>query len=76
MRVIDKELIHKDFGEYIAEARRKQKLYQAELATKAGISQSYLSRMENGQRDIDLSDAIRLCKALDIPLADFVDKYM
>ena len=70
-----REQIHKDFCEYIAEERRKQKLLQTDLADNVGISQPYLSRMENGQREIDIADAVLLCLALGLDLNDFINKY-
>ncbi len=47
-------------SEMLKEARREAKLTQAELATKVGTKKSYISRLENGQCDIQLSTLYRI----------------
>lgn len=54
-------------GKKTTEARRNAGLTQLQLATKAGISQSYLSSLELGERS-RMSPALytRLCDALGV----------
>ena len=47
-------------GELLKEERTKANLTQAELAEKAGTKKSYISRIENGHADIQLSTLFRL----------------
>ena len=47
-------------GELIKEERRKAKLTQEELANKIGTKKSYISRLENGKIDIQLSTLFRI----------------
>jgi len=47
-------------GELIKETRRKSRVTQAELALKIGTKKSYISRVENGKSDIQLSTLFRL----------------
>ncbi len=47
-------------GEIIKEERRLLKLTQAELAEKTGTKKSYISRIENGHSDIQLSTLYKL----------------
>jgi len=47
-------------GEIIKEERRLSKLTQAELAEKTGTKKSYISRIENGHSDIQLSTLHKL----------------
>lgn len=39
----------KKIGQFIAENRKKQKMTQAELAEKLGVSESFRIKMGNGQ---------------------------
>lgn len=47
-------------GELIKEERRKAKLTQEELAERIGTKKSYISRLENGKSDIQLSTFFRI----------------
>ena len=47
-------------GEMIREARRQAKLTQAELANRTGTKKSYISRIENGKSDIQLSTFFKI----------------
>jgi HTH-type transcriptional regulator / antitoxin HipB len=48
------------FGELLKEQREKSNLTQAELAEKTGTKKSYISRVENGHTDMQLSTFYRL----------------
>lgn len=47
-------------GEMIKEERRLAKMTQDQLAEKAGTKKSYISRIENGNSDIQLSTLFRI----------------
>ena len=47
-------------GELLKEARIEAKLTQGELAEKTGTKKSYISRIENGKGNIQLSTLIRI----------------
>ncbi len=47
-------------GELLKEEREKANLTQAEMAEKTGTKKSYISRIENGKADIQLSTLYRL----------------
>ena len=47
-------------GEIIREARKEAKMSQEELARKTGTRKSFISRIENGHSDIQLSTLFRL----------------
>ena len=47
-------------GELIKEQRRKAKMTQEQLADKIGAKKSFISRIENGKVDIQLSTLYRL----------------
>jgi HTH-type transcriptional regulator / antitoxin HipB len=48
------------FGELLKEQREKSNLTQAQLAEKTGTKKSYISRVENGHTDIQLSTFYKL----------------
>ena len=47
-------------GELIKDARLNAKITQEELAVKTGTKKSYISRVENGKIDIQLSTLYRI----------------
>jgi HTH-type transcriptional regulator/antitoxin HipB len=47
-------------GELIREQRRIARLSQEDLAKKTGTKKSYISRIENGQSDIQLTTLFRI----------------
>ena len=47
-------------SEMLKEARREANLTQEQLATKVGTKKSYISRLENGKCDIQLSTLYRI----------------
>jgi transcriptional regulator with XRE-family HTH domain len=47
-------------GELIKEERRLSKMTQEQLAIKTGTKKSFISRIENGKSDIQLSTLFRI----------------
>jgi HTH-type transcriptional regulator/antitoxin HipB len=47
-------------GELLKEARKEAKMTQDQLALKIGTKKSYISRLENGKIDIQLSTLFRI----------------
>lgn len=47
-------------GELIKEERKKAKMTQSELAEKSGTKKSYISRIENGKSDIQLTTLFKI----------------
>ncbi len=47
-------------GEFIKEERRLSKMTQEQLAEKTGTKKSFISRIENGKSDIQLSTLYRI----------------
>ena len=47
-------------GEMIKETRKKAKMTQEQLAAKTGTKKSYISRLENGKLDIQLSTLFKI----------------
>ena len=57
----------------LVDARISQHMTQKELAEKSGVRQSNISRIENGEIDIQFSTLVSLLKALNIPFDKVYD---
>ena len=74
MKMIEKEKIAKEFGAFIREARESKGIYQADIAEKLGVSRSYYTMIESGNREIYFSLAVNICAALDLNINDFMKR--
>ena len=63
------------FGDFIKDGRLLKRLYQREVAEHLNLTQSYYSCLELGERNIDLSLAIKICDYLDLDLSSFIARY-
>jgi transcriptional regulator with XRE-family HTH domain len=52
--------------------RRRQGISQAELAYRADLNQTAVSRIELGMREPRLSTIVRLANALDVPSSELI----
>ena len=52
----------------LKEARIKKKLSQRALSLKTGVPQGHISKIENGEIDLQLSSLIEISRALDLEL--------
>ncbi len=52
------------YGEVLKEKRKELKLTQVQLAEKTGLKRTYISRIEQGNTDIQLSSFLRISSAL------------
>lgn len=57
-------------------ARENRGLSQAYLSERLGRPQSYISKIENRERRIDLIETLDLCKVLGIRIEDLIDPEM
>jgi transcriptional regulator with XRE-family HTH domain len=53
-------------GRVLVAAREGQKLKQAEVASRLGLPASYLSKIENGTRRLDVIELVRIAEAMSI----------
>ncbi len=58
-----------DIGSTIKGLRKHKKLTQEEFATACGISQNYLSQIENNLKEPNLSTLAQIAEALGIPVS-------
>lgn len=76
MTGIDSTNCHAKFGQYIKTSRMNKHINQQDIADKVGITQSHLSYIERGLRDIDFAMAFKICEALDVDMKDFISDCM
>lgn len=60
------------FADNVRRLRSKKKLSQKALADKVGISVSYVSMLERGQRSPPLETVEKMAKALSVPPASLL----
>lgn len=58
-----------NIGHALRDLRRRKNVTQAELASRADVSQAYLSQVENNRKDATLTTLERVSEALGVPLA-------
>lgn len=64
--------IRESVGRNFARLRRAQGLTQEEVEARAGISQQYLSSLEQGKRNPTIVTIFQLAQALGVNVADLV----
>jgi transcriptional regulator with XRE-family HTH domain len=59
-------------GKNISRIRKAKKLTQEDLCGLAEIDRSYLSELENGKMNVTIGSLIKIAKALDANVRDFL----
>lgn len=54
--------------------RERRGLLQAELSESLGRPQSYISKIERGERRMDVIELRRVCHAMDVDFRQFIDQ--
>lgn len=57
------------YGVILRDRRKELKMTQQQLANEAGVQRSYISRIEKGATDIQLSSFIRLISAMKLTIS-------
>lgn len=68
----DREL----FRALLKQVRGESGLKQSELADKLGMHQSYVSRIENGERKVDVVELVLILENLEVKPEEFINKYI
>jgi transcriptional regulator with XRE-family HTH domain len=63
-------------ADLLRQARVEANLTQEQVAEVIGQTQSYVSKYENGEQRLDLIELEAVCKAVGIPLTEFVRRYL
>lgn len=61
-------------GQKIRQIRKSRRLTQAELAARIGITQSDLSRMENGEYKVGLDTLFRILQVFELSMSRFFEE--
>jgi transcriptional regulator with XRE-family HTH domain len=72
---VKKSIYTDEYGKVLAllrQAREAAGLSQVELAKKIGVSQSFLTKMERGDRRLDIIQLRTICQKLGMTLPAFV----
>lgn len=57
----------------LRDVRKERKITQQELIAKLGKPMSYLAKVENFERRLDLVELCDLLKAMDVKMSDFLN---
>jgi transcriptional regulator with XRE-family HTH domain len=63
------------FRSLLVEARHAAGLTQVEVAVRLGRPQSFISKMERGERRLDFPEFVALADAIGIDVTDFLARY-
>lgn len=56
----------------LKEIRKEARIRQVDLAKRLGKPQSYVSKYESGERNLDILEAKEVCEVLGVRLSDLV----
>jgi transcriptional regulator with XRE-family HTH domain len=56
----------------LKEVRQKRDIRQVDLAAQLGVPQSFISKYESGDRQLDILELRRICELIGISLEDFI----
>ncbi len=59
-------------GEVLVRARERTGLKQSDVAARLGLPASYLSKIENGTRRLDVIELIQIAEAMEVDAAGLV----
>ena len=60
----------------LRQVRVEANLTQGQVAGRIGQTQSYVSKYENGEQRLDLTELEAVCTAVGIPVTEFVRRYL
>ena len=74
--MLDSKDILVSFGKFIRRNREKHNINQVDVANAVGMTQPHYSRIESGERRVDLDLAIKLCMFVRADLKEFIADYI
>ncbi len=72
MKKKNKNVQREKFQELLKRIRQDKGIRQIELAEKLGVPQSFISKYESGDRQLDILELRQVCQAIGIPLQEFI----
>lgn len=73
--MISQEQLLKEFGQRVAEIRRKKGLTQEELANAVDVHRTYVGFIEQGVRNPTIGNIYKLTNALDVSLKELFSPF-
>ena len=73
---MEKSIYSKEYSlflEQLRNAREEKGLTQSEVAERLGQTQSFVSKVERGERRIDIVELRAFCSAINVSLTTFID---
>jgi transcriptional regulator with XRE-family HTH domain len=64
------------FGEFIKSRRLQLNLTQHEVASMAGTTQGFVSKVETGEQEPTVTLALKICDVLGLDINDFARNYI
>lgn len=56
----------------LVSARKLKKITQVQLAAGMRVQQSFISKVERGERRLDVVELLRMCELLDVPITSLL----
>jgi transcriptional regulator with XRE-family HTH domain len=72
MKIPDENRQREKFLFLLKEIRQKRGVTQVELAEKLGVPQSFVSKYESGERQLDILELRQICRLVGISFDNFV----
>jgi len=70
---------HQDYQLFVAilrDARKRADVTQLDLATRIGNTQTFISKVERGERRLDVVELVEFCEALGLNPLDLLQDYL
>jgi len=64
----------KSFGKRLKQIRESKNLLQLDLELSSGINRTEISRIENGQKNIEFFTIVKLAEVLGVQIRDFFEE--
>lgn len=74
MKILNEKTQQEKLLLLLKEIRIKKNITQAELAKKLGVPQSFVSKYESGERQLDILELRQICQQIGITLESFIHK--
>lgn len=71
--ILDKEEFLRDLGREICKARKRQQMSQADLAEKANLSVTYISKIECGYKNFSVFTLANISQALGLSFIQLIN---
>ena len=69
MREINAKQLSMDYGRRVRELRKEKNLTQRQLSEITGLKREYISLIEHGRTDMQLSSFLKIADALDVQIS-------